>query len=250
LIVHSPVRQLSILVQRDFWRRTYIGKKAPDRVRVCAPRDIYLRVARLPIWQNELKNRVSETHLELFSKLPEVNDDIVNAVGRAAFDTQPLQGIIRFKDIRPYARTILAGFGTRAAAYSAQAFDTMSNADSLGTGAAQIAVATRHPDVLPRVKLLMDELLSSVPADKTIPFNSRNRLYELAYAISLGGDDAKAYAAPVKTLMARKVQSWAGHYGMLDLRPKRMCAILERIEGSTAVEAYDFCIDPKTRFEQ
>ncbi len=227
--------------------RGELGKTVP----VCAPEDIYMRLSRSGLWQKELKYRLVEHELRLFSRLPQINEKIVQAVGRAGFHEHPQQSeFFRQKDIRPYARTVLAGFGKRAEAYSDTAFENMSAADPLGTGAAQIAVATGHPNALPRIQKLMDELLSSVPTDKALPRNSRNRFYELAYAISLAGDEAKTYSAPIKALMDRKVESWAPPFGMIALSPKRMCVLLERIEGPKAIEAYEFCLDPKVPYEQ
>jgi hypothetical protein len=61
-----------------------------------------------------------------------------------------------------------------------------------------------------------------------------DRLYELAYAIAMGGRAAQAYAGPIYELLGRKVESWAPRFGMLELPPTRMCPVLEYIGGEEA----------------
>jgi hypothetical protein len=97
---------------------------------------------------------------------------------------------------------------------------------------------------------MMEEILKSIPQDRTIPRNTRNRLYELAYAIYFSGEDAKKHAAPIRELMTRRVQSWAPPFGMVDLYPKRMCEVLKRIEGPDSINEYRFCVDDRLPFEQ
>lgn len=218
---------------------------------VCLPDDLYERVSNSAPLQREIKHRVVEDELRLFMRLPKLNPHIIHAIGRTAFNEYPQQSEhFRDRDMRPYARTVLAGTGQRAADFSATAFQQMSTADSLGTGAAQVAAATGHPDALPRIKKMMEDLLSSVPTGKAVPRSVRNRLYELSYAIYFSGEGAKDHTAPIKAIMTRTVQSWAPPFGMVELKPKRMCRLLERIEGPGSIQGYDFCLDSKVPLEQ
>lgn len=227
--------------------RGEIGKSIP----ICPPYDIYARVSESKSLQNEIKYRLVEDELKFFSRLPQRHHSVIRAVGASAFSNQPQQSeIFRERDIRPYARTVLASFGKDAAPFSDAAYNDMSSNDSLGTGAAQVAAASGHPDALVRIQKMMNDLLSSIPADKALPRRIRNRLYELSYAIYFSGDGAKNQTDPIKTLMTRKVESWAPPFGMVELNPKRMCSLLERIEGPDSIKSYGFCLDRKIPLEQ
>lgn len=68
----------------------------------------------------------------------------------------------------------------------------------MGTGAAQIAAAGRHPDALRKIDLLMREILDRSGADKPIAWQNRNRLYELAYGLAFGGDEALNHISPLE----------------------------------------------------
>lgn len=218
---------------------------------VCFPDDIYERVSKSAPLQKEIRHRVADDELRLFMRLPKLNPHIIDAIGRTAFNEHPQRSEhFRERDIRPYARTVLAGTGQQAAAFSATAFQQMSSDDSLGTGAAQIAAATGHPEALSRIRKMMQDLLSSVPAEKPIPYSARNRFYELAYAVYFSDDAGREYIAPIKAFMTRKVYSWAPPFGMIELQPKRMCRLLERIEGPASIQGYNFCLDPKIPLEQ
>jgi hypothetical protein len=53
------------------------------------------------------------------------------------------------------------------------------------TSAVQIAVAGDHPQALQIVERLMAETLAKFPKGRIVPWNTRNRLHEMAYALSL-----------------------------------------------------------------
>jgi hypothetical protein len=137
------------------------------------------------------------------------------------------------QDIRSFARTTLAGFGGAAASWADMAFQAISADDALGTSAAQVAVAGGHPQALDRVQGLFTDLLAAY-SDDPIPLRVRDRLYELAYAIAMGGRAAQTHAGPIHELLGRKVESWAPPFGMLELPPRRMCRVLEYIGGEEA----------------
>lgn len=220
-------------------------------VAICAPARIYERASEAITKYKGFAGRLEEYQLKLASKLPNPSSYIVEAVANSAFNDTPQESeFFKQKDIRPYARSVLAGFNGQLSAYGNQAYQQISSHDSLGTGAAQVAVASGYSDTLPRVEGLMKELLSSVPKDEVITWKTRNRLYELAYAINFAGKNSRQYTAPIKDLMSRKVQSWAPPFGMLELNPKRMCRVLENIEGKAALYNYTYCTDDKIPFEQ
>jgi hypothetical protein len=222
------------------------------RVAVCTPDEILRRVAAaFDVRKGLGKGRLVEYQLELAARLPVRNRYIVEAVGKSAFSSQVQESdIFKQRDIRPYARTVLASFGGEAKAFQTLAYEQMSIEDSLGTGAAQVAAATGHPSALPRIERMMQDALRALPAEKVVPRGRRDRLYELAWAIHFSGDAGKAHTKPIHTMMQRKVQSWAPPFGMVELRPKRLCGVLARIEGADSVKPYGFCLDEKVPFEQ
>ena len=203
------------------------------RMAVCEPDEILKRVSEaFTARQGFGKGRLVEYQLSLASKLPNPSSHIVEAVGQSAFNPQVQPSdTFHFRDIRPFARSVLAVFGVQAKNYGAIAYDQMSMATPMGTGAAQVAAAVRHPNALPRIEQMMEEALTAVPADKAIPRNTRDRLYELAWALYFAGDEGKKYTTPIHKIMGRKVESWAPPFGMVESRPKRLCTFLSWLYG-------------------
>lgn len=227
------------ILARGFYRRT--GR---DAILACPPDGLYDRVAKVFADPEVISGRWEEYQLQLAARLADPPDAVIAAVGKSAFNSAPQESEYRPRqDIRPLARAVLAGFGTRAADFADQAFQEMSSRDSLGTGAAQVAAATRPGEALPRVEALMTGILASVPPGETVPWHTKNRLYELAYAIMASGPQGAAHDGPLKTLMGREVESFAPPFGMLSLQPKRMCKVLARIEGNVALVPYTYCLD-------
>ena len=225
------------------------GQNGP--VPVCPPKDIYGRAADVVTASQGLKGRLEEYQLRMVANFPRQSEYIIDAVAKSAFNESPQESeVFRNEDIRPVARTVLAGFGKQASKYAAVAYEKMSPDDSLGTGAAQVAAAGGHPGAADRVQKMMEDILSSIPENRAIPWSTRNRLYELAYAIYFAGENAKQHSAPIRSLMRRKVQSHAPPFGMVELSPKRMCDVLSGIEGPGAAEEYAFCGDAKIPLEQ
>jgi hypothetical protein len=188
--------------------------------------------------------RLVEYQLALAASLPHPDDSVVDAVARVAFaDSAQQSEVFNDLDIRPYARAVLASFGDASRKYSAVAFREMSDASPMGTGAAQVAAAAGHPDVLPWVKKRIDKKLSSISARKAIPWEQRNRLYELAWAIAYAGESGRKYAPSIEAIMHRQVESKAFPFGMIPLNPKLLCRALERTSGRRALERYSYCTD-------
>jgi hypothetical protein len=245
------INSLDIGAQK-YLARNQFRSEGTRRVAVCTPDDILRRLAAgFDMRKGFGKGRLVEYQLELAARLPTRSPYIVEAVGKSAFNANIQESdTFRRRDIRPFARTVLAGFGAESRAFQALAYEQMSIKDSLGTGAAQVAAATGHPDALPRIERMMQETLAAIPADKAIPRATRDRLYELAWAINFSGDSGRRHTKPIHVMMQRKVQSWAPPFGIVELRPKRLCGVLRRIEGADSVKPYVFCLDEKVPFEQ
>lgn len=114
----------------------------------------------------------------------------------------------------------------------------------MGTGAAQIAVSGGNPKALQIVERLMVEKLATLPKEQAVPWDARNRLYEMAYALAYGGAQAREHIAPLQDLMSRKVQSWAPPFGMLELSPRRMCDVLAKIMQKSPTNLnFSYCSD-------
>lgn len=222
------------------------------RMAVCEPDEILRRVSEaVATRQGFGKGRLVEYQLTLASKLPNPSPHIVEAVGQSAFSSQVQPSdTFRFRDIRPFARSVLAVFGVHAKSYGTIAYEQMSMATPMGTGAAQVAAAVRHPNALLRINRMIEEALAAVPAGMAIPRNTRDRLYELAWAIYFSGDEGKKYTAPIHKIMERKVETWAPPFGMVEGRPKRLCRVLAKIEGDEVLKRYPFCLDEKVPLEQ
>jgi hypothetical protein len=221
------------------------------RFSVCMPSDVLARASMAIKSRGGFgKGRMTEYGLSLAAKLPDADAVVIEAVAKVAFNevVQPSEALSH-QDIRPYARSVLAVFGAKAAKYSDVAYEQISIDTAMGTGAAQIAAATGHAQALPRVAQLMEAALATVPEPRAIPYALRNRLYELAWAVALAGDAGKQYSRPIHQLMRRQVQSWAPPFGMLELQPKRMCDVLTRVEGSKASATYSYCGDDKVPYE-
>nr|WP_141661889.1 hypothetical protein [Burkholderia ambifaria] len=244
---HSP-DWLAIGAERALSQDLYRSSPGQLGPRVCSPPAIYARVA-AAFAGKPIKGRFDLYEVELASRMQSPPTEVVDAVAQVAFDARPviddgIDGQVK-GDIRPLARTVLAGFGHESARYAIAAFEQVSSESSIGTGAAQVAAAGGHPEALSLVESLMNQLLASVPDDKPIPLAARDRLYELAWGIYFSGASAKDHVAPIMRLMARHVQSGAPPFGMLSLRPKRMCEVLSKIRGDdTRVKSeFPYCAD-------
>jgi hypothetical protein len=201
---HSP-DWLTIGAEKSLSEDLYRGSPGKLGARVCTPAAIYDRVAAAFARTSLDKGRFDRHELRLASHLQPPPGNVVDAVARVAFFPRPVID----DDIRPYAMTVLAGFGRESARYAAEAFEQISSENSLGTGAAQVAAAGGQPGALSRIESLMNELLAAVPDHKPIPLATRDRLYELSWAIAFSGESAKDHVAPVIRLMGRHVQSGA-----------------------------------------
>lgn len=171
------------------------------------------------------------------------SEKIIEQVAEVAFNDNIQDGtLIRTQeDIRPIALTVLAGFGELAAPYGDLAFSKMDRKDSLGVGAAHVAIATGRPGALAKVVEMFQSELDDVPPEKLIPYKTSKRLQELAWAIHLAGPAGKSHANLIHNVMRRKVESPAPPFGMVAGAPIAFCSVLRRIEGEDATRQYDYC---------
>jgi hypothetical protein len=225
---------------------------------VCPSPRLYAEVKQAAIRAHLFDPRrpLSEVQLAFVSKLVRelgIRDPfLMEAVARTAFHEILVPSDLFHSDLRPVARSILAEFGSDAEKWSAQAFSLMGAEDPLQTTAAQLAVASGHPQALARTRDLMASLLATLPATKPVPRRVRNRLYELAYAMSASTIDTAPYSGPVADLLGRKVESWAPPYGMIEMPPSLMCVVGEHLGGAAAEVArrQDFCLHKPSAHEQ
>lgn len=228
-------------------------KEGRTSQRVCDIPELLERAAHIIENSDHLrKGRIVEYGLNLIARLPHVSDDLAKVVAESAFNDTPQQsGLLSDRDIRPLARATLAGLGLQAKPYAEQAFRQISMDDAMGTGAAQIAVAGRHPGALRAVERLMAEKLATLPRDRAVPWNVRNRLYEMAYALASGGEQARQHMTALRDLMSRKVQSWAPPFGMIEVPPRRMCRVAAKImKVGVADLELQYCADKDAAYEQ
>jgi hypothetical protein len=226
----------------------------PERgvTRVCIPSAALERASMAFNTRGRLgRGRLTEDELTLAARLPHVDAAVVDQVAKSAFSdlVQP-SGIFARQDIRPLARTVLAGFWPAAAKYADKAYGEIAIDTALGTGAAQVAAAGGHAGAMPKVARLMEDAIAGVPYPKAIPYGLKNRLYELSWAVVYAGSSGRQYTSMIHTLMRREVESYAPPFGMIELAPKQLCTVLEKIEGPGALAAYPYCNDPKVPYDK
>jgi len=95
------------------------------RVAICTPDEIFRKVETAFEARKGLgKGRLVEYQLELAARLPSRNQYIVEAIGKSAFNPHAQESdIFKQRDIRPFARTILATFGGEAKAFQTLAYE-------------------------------------------------------------------------------------------------------------------------------
>ena len=125
---------------------------------VCTPKNYYESISEIVSKRQLLtRGRLEEYSLKFAEKITTPPPSLVNVVAASAFaESHQPHEFFHEKDIRPYARTVLATFGNAANKFSEKAFLEMNSTDAMGTGAAQIAVATNHPGALQKTKVLME----------------------------------------------------------------------------------------------
>lgn len=154
-------------------------------------------------------------------------------------------------DLRPMARSILALKKSFATETVIKSYNEISSHHPLGTTAAQIAASANYRDSLLVIERLMTEILDSTPANEAVDFEKRDRFIELSYALILAGPAAKKHTAPLEKILNRKIKSWAGHFGAIELHPKKICSILDAIDPENKeIQKHSFCKDENYPLEQ
>ena len=187
--------------------------------------------------------RLEEHDLKLARGLGPRNQHIVRAVAATAFYEHVILDRADLKDIRPFARLILAEFGEAASPWIERARKEMSAETALGTGAAQIAATSGDPAILAEIERLMLNKLATLPRDRPIARSDRDRLYALSYAIGMVGSKGAPFSRGIIELLDRKVVSAAPPFGGLPVEPRRMCWVADRLGGraAQAAKAKEFC---------
>ena len=154
-------------------------------------------------------------------------------------------------DLRPMARSILALKKTFSTEAVIKSYNEISSHHPLGTAAAQIAASANYRDSPLLIERLMTEILDDTPANEAIDFEKRDRFIELSYALMLAGPVAKKHTAPLEKILHRKIKSWAGHFGAIELHPKKICLILDAIDPENKeIQKHPFCKDENYPWEQ
>lgn len=247
----SPINNFLTIGAKQVLGLGLVSQGSKRVQRVCSPEDILSKVGAALATRGLGAGRLEEYQIELAVQLPNASDLVVEQVGRVAFNSSKQHsGIFPGQDIRPFARSALAKFGTRSSAFSDIAASEMHSRTSLGTGAAQVAAATGHSAAVPWIAAEMYRILGSVPSGVAIPLDKRDRLLELAWAVYFAGDAGRQSVTAIHRVMAGKVESRVPPFGIVEIRPKRFCRVLELIEGRPALEAYRYCLDDSIPFEQ
>jgi hypothetical protein len=210
---------------------------------LCVDQSYYQRVGVALARQGDLgKHKLAEYELLLVSKIVNPPEVLINDIARVAFSEMPWQSNIFVDlDIRPLARAILATLGHQTKRFADQAFTLMDRRTASGTGASQIAVAAGHPLALEKTLRLIDDALVDIPAGQSIPWHTRNRLYELVLALTYSSEKTPDRVAAIEKIMLKKVQSNATMLGMVDLSPKKMCAMMPKISPNYDLKKFSYC---------
>ena len=211
---------------------------------LCAQKGLYDRVGIALANKGGIgRHHIVEYELLLASKITKPAQIIVDDVAVVAFADKPWRSeFSKDEDIRPLARAVLASFRDQASKYGVLASQQMSSNTALETGAAQVAIATRQPKALEKTLQMMDGLISQFPANKSIPSHERDRLYELAWALTYSDEKTPERIAAIEKIMSRKVESNATMFGMVDLNPKKMCSVLAKISVRENFAKYPYCL--------
>lgn len=184
--------------------------------------------------------------LRLIEQLP-ASSYIAARLGAYAFDDTPVSlGPLKY-DQRPYLRMLLAYQGDYARPWVARAISAIAPDTKLGTSAAFLAVSIVPDRALPRVADAMRRFIAEArkrqvhhssdhPPSRGFTIRDGDRLFELAYALSMAGPKAEPYSEPLVGLLDDKFGS-GSHFGLLLLEPKGLCPVARHIGGRVAAAA-------------
>lgn len=198
------------------------------------------------------RGRPDQHGLQLARAIGPRSSLIVRAVANTAFSEHVVPDNGEIRDLRPFARLILAEFGSAAAPWQKRAEREMSLDSELGVGAAQIVGASGNPVALAQIEQLMIKRLDRHARGKIIGVMERDRLYGLAYALGMAGQKAAPYTSGLIELMNRKVSAGGVAPDRIVIEPRRMCWVADRIGGRAAkvADAKSYCGDRFTLSER
>ena len=230
-------------------------REGENSVRVCPPLGFYNSIGESITKTKALEARLEDYQLRVMQKIENPTPYIVAKAEDIAFSKNPYIEVGRYSkdriDLRPRARIILAQNKEASKKVASKAYSEISAKDPLGTSAAQIAAKANYKDSLQIIESLMNEIIDVHSNGEAIGFEARDRFRELGYALILAGEPARSHTAPLEKILDRKVKSWAGHFGAVELSPKRMCLILNQINPDNEItKKYDYCSDKDYPFAQ
>jgi hypothetical protein len=191
------------------------------------------------------QGKLEQHRLQLARAIGPRSPVIVKAVANTAFSEHVVPDHGEITDLRPFARLILAEFGSAAAPWQKRAEREMSLDSELGVGAAQIVGASGNPVALAKIEQIMIQRLARHEEGKVIGVAERDRLYGLAYALGMAGERAAPHTAGLIKLMSRKVSAGGVAPEEIVIEPRRMCWLADRIGGRAAeiARAKPYCRD-------
>ena len=222
----------------------------------CATGIITARYSEI-ITKHQLLNesRLSRNDLSTVSIISKPSEYMLKEVENLAFSNSYYNEYSDYPktqtDLRPMARSILALKKSFSTEVVIKAYNEISSHHPLGTSAAQIAASANYRDSPLVIERLMTEILDNTPANEAVDFEKRDRFIELSYALMLAGPVAKKHTAPLEKILNRKIKSWAGHFGAIELHPKKICLILDAINPENKeTPKHSFCMDEDYPWEQ
>lgn len=189
--------------------------------------------------------KLDQHGLQLARAIGPRSPEIARAVANTAFSEHVVPDNGEITDLRPFARLILAEFGSASAPWLKRAEREMSLDSELGVGAAQIVGASGTPVALAQIEQLMIKRLDAHANEKIIGVMERDRLYGLAYALGMAGQKAAPYTSGLIELMNGQVSAGGVAPASIVIEPRRMCWVGERIGGRAAeiAHAKSYCSD-------
>lgn len=212
--------------------------------RLCTPVGYFDRVAETMKRHDMWRYRITDYQVDLARQIGEPRPEIIAVLSEWAFKEYGFgSSAFKNKDMRPIIRTALAEYGPAVSHLRDVAFPLISSADSLGTGAAQVAAAAGHPDALPVIVGLMEEIMDAEGGDGVISKQNGLRLQELVYAIAYAEEAGLDYLKQVQRFMNLKVEDSFPTLGSYEADPVGVCDALKRM-GSGADElrnSFEYC---------
>jgi hypothetical protein len=188
---------------------------------------------------------VQRNDLQLAERLP-ANSIRARGLAAIGFAKFPPPQDIDFYDSRPMALELLADQGRFAKPWRGVALARMEADSAIGTGAAQVAVASDPGSALPKVSQLMSDKMANARRVRAyseghevsvLDGRDANRLIELGYAIARGGPAAQRFAQPVIAMLDQRIARSAPPFGLFASPPTEFCRIARAIGGQAAAAA-------------